>query len=273
MILGILLRTNKHFQHAQGAQFASALSYSTLLSVVPITLLLFFISMQTDFFSSMFESLREQLLVQLLPTSRGQVETYLMQTTRNIKSFSVLSMIIIFFSAVWLSIGVERALNHLWQVKTPRKLALRIPGHIILWLFAPLLIMLSITLSTWFSSLPYLSSFSHHVSNLSHLLPWLISSTALFLLYYFVPNTRVRFKNASLAAAIAGLLFEVSKWLFTIYITEFAIYEKLYGALATLPIFMLWVFISWVIVLWGASLSITLQALPKPNNDSSKYLS
>lgn len=260
MLLDLFLRTNKHFRHAQGVQSASALSYSTLLSVVPITLLLFFISMQIDFFSSMFESLRQQLLLQLLPASRGQVETYLMQTTHNIKSFSLLSILIIFLSAIWLSIGVERALNHLWQVKTPRKLALRIPAHIILWLLAPLLIMLSITLSTWFTSLPYLNTLTNQASNFTHLLPWFISSIALFLLYYFVPNTNVGFKNASLAAAIAGLLFEISKWLFTIYITEFAIYEKLYGALSSLPVFMLWVFISWVIVLWGASLSITLQA-------------
>lgn len=260
MIFGTILRTNKHFQHAQGMQFAAALSYSTLLSVVPITILLFFMSMQTEMFSTMFEEVREQLLLQLLPTSRDQVEAYLLQTTKNIKSFSYISISIIFLSAIWLSVGVERALNHFWHVKTPRKLILRIPAHIILWLFTPILIMLSITISTWFASLPYLSDFTEKASQVSHLLPWFISSTALFLLYYFVPNTHVHLKKATLSAMAAGLLFEASKWFFTIYITQYAMYEKLYGALATLPIFMLWIFISWVVILWGASLSVTLQA-------------
>jgi len=258
-LFNLLIAANKHFLRAQGMQFASALSYSTLLSVVPITVLLFYISIQTDLFASLFDQVREQLLTQLLPTSREQVETYLLKTTRNIKSFSYLSLAIVFLSAIWLSLGIERALNHIWQVTTPRTLALRIPAHITLWLITPLLLMSSITLSTWMVSLPYLHGFAQHGTFFSKFLPFIISSVALFLLYFFVPNTKVSLKSAGIAGLTAGLLFEFSKWGFTIYITEYAMYEKLYGALATLPIFMLWVFISWLVVLWGASLSHILQ--------------
>jgi len=258
-MLKILLTSTKHFSHTQGMQFSAALSFSTLLTVVPMTMLLFFISLQVDFFSNMFLEVREQLLTQLLPTSREQIETYLLETTKNIKSFSYLSIGIILLSAIMLSLGVERALNHIWHVGTPRKILLRIPAHITLWLAAPILIMLSLTLSTWLVSLPYLSDFTQQVSFFSKLLPLFVSAVALFVLYFFVPNTQVSFKNAAIASLVAGLLFETSKWGFTIYITQFAMYEKLYGALATLPIFMLWVFISWTVVLWGASLSYTLQ--------------
>ena len=240
-------------------QYAASLSYSTLLSVVPVSILLFFLSLQTELFSSMFEQVREQLLTQLLPTSREQVEVYLLQTTQNIKSFSYLSMGFILLSAIWLSLGIERAFNHIWHVQTPRKLSLRIPAHITLWVATPMLIAASISLSTWLASLPYLHDISKQASLFSKLLPFLISSTALFLLYFSVPNTSVSLKYAGIAGLCAGLLFELSKGLFTFYITQYAMYEKLYGALATLPIFMLWILISWVIVLWGASLSFVLQ--------------
>ncbi len=251
--------SSTHYKRRQGMQFAASLSYSTLLSVVPVTMLLFFISLQTDMFSNMFDQVREQLLTQLLPTSREQIETYLLQTSKKIQSFSYLSMALIFLSALWLSLGVERAFNHIWHVQTPRKLILRIPAHITLWLAAPLLIMLSITLTTWMISLPYLHDVVQQTSFASSLLPFLISSTALFLLYFFVPNTHVKLKYAAMAGLAAGLLFETSKWGFTLYITKYAMYEKLYGALATLPIFMLWILISWVVVLWGASLHYVLQ--------------
>jgi len=259
MLFETLKKSNKHFSQSQGIQFASALSYSTLLSVVPVTMVLFFLSLQTDFFSSMFLDVREQLLTQLLPTSREQVEMYLLQTTKNVKSFSYLSILIIFLSAIWLSLGVEKSLNHIWHVQKPRTILLRVPAHMILWILTPILIMSSIALSSWLFSLPYLSDFTDQVSFASKLLPFFISSVALFLLYRFVPNTSVAIPNAIKAALVAGALFEMSKWGFTIYITQFAMYEKLYGALATLPIFMLWIFISWVVVLWGASLSYTLQ--------------
>ncbi|MDX8381071.1 MAG: YhjD/YihY/BrkB family envelope integrity protein [Ghiorsea sp.] len=258
-MLKLLFATHKHFLRAQGMQFASALSYSTLLSVVPITVLLFYISIQTELFSSLFDQVREQLLTQLLPTSREQVESYLLETTKNIKSFSYLSLAIVFLSAIWLSLGVERAFNHIWQITSPRTLVLRIPAHITLWLVTPVLIMLSITLSTWMISLPYIHGFAQYGTFFSKFLPLMISSVAFFLLYFFVPNTQVNLKSAAIAGFSAGLLFEFSKWGFTIYITQYAMYEKLYGALATLPVFMLWVFISWLIILWGASFTHILQ--------------
>jgi len=259
-VFHIFSQTSAHFKTLHLTQFAASLSYSTLLAVVPATALLFFLSMQTELFSSMFEQVREQILIQLLPASRESVESYLLETTKNIKSFSYLSISIIFISAIWLSLGVERVMNHIWSVKTPRRLVLRIPAHITLWIFTPVLITLSMSISTWIFSLPYLDNISQQVSFISRLLPWLISSSALLLLYYFVPNTHVTYKNAFMAALFSGMLFELSKWAFTLYITHFAMYEKLYGALSTLPLFMLWVFISWLIVLWGAAFCVAMQS-------------
>ena len=255
----IIKNTTQHFIHHQGVQFASSLSYTSLLSVVPITMLLFFISLQTDYFSHVYIAIEHQFLESFLPAKREEIEIYLLQLAENSSSFSYLGYIILLVSAIWLSLGIERTINHLWHVKTPRRLLLRVPAHIVLWVLGPILIMLSISLSTWITSQHYLSGFTKEISFALKLLPLFISSTALFLLYFFVPNTQVRFKYALSSGFAAGLLFELSKWLFTIYITQYALYEKLYGALATLPIFMLWIFITWIVVLWGVSLSVTLQ--------------
>jgi len=288
-----MMMTYKNFMSFHVSQFASGLSYTTLLSIVPLMGLILFFSLQVEAFATVLTQVREQILLQFLPESRGQVEIYLLQTSQNIKSFSYWGIGIISLSVIWLSIGVERALNHIWQVSEPRKLILRIPAHIVLWILAPLLMTLSVTITSWFSSqnwlasltelsstswlatlteltdisptswlssFPYLLELTEQSSKLTLALPWLISSSALILLYYFVPNIKVAFKHACISGFIAGFLFEISKWAFSIYITKIAIYEKLYGALASLPVFMLWIFISWVIVLWGACLCATMQS-------------
>jgi len=258
-ILQVLMRSYQHFLRTQSTQFSASLSYSTLLAIVPLTVFLVYLSLQIEMFSALFAQAKAQILTQLLPTSRVSIETYLTQASQNITSFSYLSLCIIFLSVLWLSLGIEKAFNHIWQVKTPRHLLLRLPAHFILWLFAPFFIILSIMISTWLTSLPYLSSFHHQIPIFSYIMPWATASFALFLLYFFVPNTQVRAKYAFISAIFIATLFELSKWLFALYITKVAMYEKIYGALAALPIFMLWLYILWLIVLWGVSLNITLQ--------------
>ncbi|MDQ7001447.1 MAG: YihY/virulence factor BrkB family protein, partial [Ghiorsea sp.] len=218
-----------------------------------------YLSLQIEFFSSLFSQAKEQLLTQLLPTSQTAIEIYLTSATQNIRSFSYFSLFIIFLSVLWLSLGIEKAFNHIWHVKTPRRLILRLPAHITLWLLAPFFIILSIMLTTWLASLPYFIDFHQHIPALSYIMPWATSSVALFLLYYFVPNTKVEAKSAWISSMLVAGIFELSKWLFTLYITKIAVYEKLYGALASLPIFMLWIYIIWLIVLWGVSFNIALQ--------------
>lgn len=257
--LRIFVHSNQHFLRTQSAQFSASLSYSTLLSVVPLAVFLLYLSLQIEALSSFFTLAKEQVFTQLLPTSQASIEAYLSKATQNITSFSYFSLFIVFLSVVWLSLAVEKAFNHIWQVKTPRRLILRLPAHIILWLFAPFFVIISIMLSTWLASLPYLNNFQQHISLLSYVMPWATASFALFLLYFFIPNTKVNVKYALITAMFIAGLFELSKWLFTLYITKVAMYEKIYGTLASLPIFMLWIYLTWLIVLWGVSLNITLQ--------------
>ncbi len=260
----ILVRSYQHFSRTQSMQFAASLSYSTLLSIVPLTVFLVYLSLQIEMFSDLFVQAKEQVFTQLLPTSQASIEAYLTNASQNITSFSYFSLFIIFLSVLWLSLGIEKAFNHIWQVKTPRHLLLRLPAHAILWFFAPFFIIISIMVSTWLTSLPYLSSIHHQVPIFSYLTPWATASLALFLLYFFVPNIQVRAKGSFISSLFVATLFELSKWLFSLYITKIAMYEKIYGVLAALPIFMLWLYITWLIVLWGVSLNVTLQTTIQP---------
>ncbi len=245
-------------------QFAASLSYSTLLSIVPLTVFLVYLSLQIEMFSDLFVQAKEQVFTQLLPTSQASIEAYLISASQNITSFSYFSLFIIFLSVLWLSLSIEKAFNHIWQVKIPRHLLLRLPAHIILWFVAPFFIIISIMISTWLTSLPYLSNFHHQAPILSYIMPWATASLALFLLYFFVPNIQVRAKGSFISSLFVATLFELSKWLFSLYITKIAMYEKIYGVLAALPIFMLWLYITWLIVLWGVSLNVTLQTTIQP---------
>jgi len=127
---------------------------------------------------------------------------------------------------------------------------------------APVLIGASITITSYFAALPVLRDVTAHAATLQKapfLIPWVMSSLALATLYMVLPNTRVPFRFAISGGLIAGALFELTKYGFAFYVTELAHYERLYGALGTLPIFLIWLYLTWVVVLMGSEIVFCLQ--------------
>ena len=128
----------------------------------------------------------------------------------------------------------------------------------------PILVGASIALSSYLVSIVSVDEFD--VLGLFdiflRLLPLFSSIVAFVILYMAVPNKTVPFKFAIAGAVIAGVLFELAKKAFALYIAEFPSYQVIYGALATIPIIFLWVYVSWLIVLIGALITVSLQEYP-----------
>jgi len=158
---------------------------------------------------------------------------------------------------------MEEAFNDIWRIKKRRSHYARFITFWSLLTLSPILLGASISITSYFAALPILHDVSESSSIFQHipfLIPWLISSLAMMALYISLPNTSVQIRPAMLAGLIAGALFEISKLGFTFYVTELANYEKLYGTLGTLPIFLIWIYLTWVIVLFGAEANVCLQS-------------
>ncbi|MDQ6964738.1 MAG: YihY family inner membrane protein, partial [Mariprofundales bacterium] len=260
--LQLFMRAGRRFIADQCIQRASALAYASLLAIVPLVVL--GVSVFTSFqaFDKVSTYLSHLLLDSLVPTSRLQVESYLSQVTSKATALSLFGIVGLLFTATALINTMEEAFNYIWRISRSRPL---IAKFITFWsviTLSPILIGLSISITSYFAATPLLNQVSAGASAMSQvpfLVPWCISSLAMMSLYMALPNTSVPFRHALLGGVVAGVMFELTKYGFTLYVTELANYEKLYGALGTLPVFLVWLYLVWVVVLLGAEITFCLQ--------------
>jgi membrane protein len=251
----------KRFVKDRFTYSASALTYTTLLSIVPLMTVFVSILAILPFFSNMREEIEGFIFKNFVPGAGTTIQTYLQGFLSHAQQLPIFATLFFFVTVILLLLTVERALNDVWRVKRRRySMALFLRYWAILSL-TPILAGLSIAASTYIVSLPFIKGAADNLG-LSHLLldlcPFALSLLGFTLLYTIIPNCRVKLRYGFFGALAAAILFEIAKHLFVLYLTDFKTYEFLYGALATIPIFLLWIYISWVIVLFGALVSQVL---------------
>ncbi len=261
-LLRFLHRAAGRFVHDQCIQRAAALAYASLLAIVPLVAL--GVSIFTNFhaFDLVADKIREVLLSNLLPTSHTVVERYLSGIASKTTALSIFGIIGLLVAATALLNTMEEAFNHIWRIARKRPWLSRFAAFWATLTLAPVLIGASITITSYFAALPVLRDVTVHAAILrkvDFLIPWMMSSLALTMLYMALPNTRVPFRFAISGGLIAGALFELTKYGFAFYVTELAHYERLYGALGALPIFLIWLYLTWVVVLMGSEMVFCLQ--------------
>jgi len=254
-------------------QRASALAYANLLAIVPIVVLAFSIFASFQDFDHLAERIQHHLVTYLVPTSQQIILDYLANLSGKSTSLSIFGVIGLLITVTALLTTMEEAFNDIWRIKKRRTHLSRFITFWSLLTLSPLLLGASISITSYFAALPMIHDVTENTSVFQHipfLIPWVISSLAMTTLYMSLPNTFVRFRSAMIAGFISGALFEVSKLGFTFYVTELANYEKLYGTLGTLPIFLIWIYLTWVIVLFGAEINVCLQQPTRLNQTTNR---
>ena len=171
-------------------------------------------------------------------------------------------------TAILLLRTIDNAFNQIWRIKNQRKTFISFISYWLVLILGPLFLTVSIALSSYFSSLLVVTDTGRQISAfLSIILPWILTTTGLVLLYLIIPNTRIKLSHALIGAVFAGLLFEVAKKLFTIYVTSFPLQEIIYGALSAVPLFIIWIYLSWMLVLLGAEICHGLENYKAQNID------
>ncbi len=266
--LAIFVHTAKGLHHEEITRRAAALTYHTLLSIVPVLAVAFALFKAFGGLRKMEEPLRA-LIVDNLAAGRGpEVGRWLDTFINNINAGAIagLGVIFLFYSAIGLLSSIEQAFNKIWGVDRGRPLHMRFAIYWCMLTLAPPLVGLSLSLSARLQS----SAFAEAVRTwlpfgLGRLLlsaSSVLSGCVVFVfLYQLVPNTKVRFRCALLGGLVAGALWNASKVLF-LWVTAGSVkYSAVYGALGALPLVMLWVYLSWIIVLFGVTFTMANQTL------------
>lgn len=252
------------FQQNKLSQVAGALTYSTMLAIVPLVMVIFSIFTAFPMFDEATESIKTFLFTNFAPAASDAVGGYIDQFVSNAKQMSAVGVISLIVVALMLIHSIDTALNAIWQSKT-RNFVLSMAVYWTLLTLSPIFIGTSIAINGYISSI---LMFSDNLSlpfglKILSFVPFLLTWLCFTLIYALVPNTKVELKHAAIGALIAACFFTLGKQAFTWYIVTFPSYEMIYGAMATLPLMLLWIQLSWLFVLLGAQLSAVLGDMQK----------
>jgi membrane protein len=242
---------------------ASALAFTTVLSLVPLLAVAFTISKGFGIQNTQFI---RQFLGHVTTGREEVVQAIIEYINRtDVSTLGTVGIFFLLFVAVSLISNIERSMNTIWGVKRGRTIWRKVTDYLFLILIVPLLfiIALSATASVqnmamvkWLTSV---SVFSEAYLLLLKLLPFAASWIGLFILYLYIPNTKVHLSAALLGAIIAGTLWQLSQMVYIWYQTTIAPYNAIYGSFSQVPIFLIWMFITWIIILLGAEIGFAFQ--------------
>ena len=242
---------------------AGALSYTTLVSLVPLMVAV--LAMLSVF--PVFQSARDVLLnfvfQNFLPTTVAKVQATLQTFAANASQLTGISILVMLFSALSMMISIEDRLNRIFRVHQPRSWSSRLLLYWAALTLGPILAVGGIAVTSYVTAMPLLAGAYAHLGlgqRLLGVLPFVVTFITLWLMYAAIPNCKVRRSDAAIGALLGAVLFEVARWGFTLFVSNAQTYQQIYGVLATIPIFLLWIYLSWVIAILGASIAASLSA-------------
>lgn len=244
----------KHFIQDDCPYIASALSFVSLLAVVPLMSVVLAIFSTFPLFKSLSQPIQNFIFTNFVPTTGAMVQFYLQQFTSQVSKLPVRGIVFLLITALLMLFTIERTMNKIWRVTTPRN---GVAAFLLYWAIlslAPILLGLSVTLTSYLFSAPLLLD-NPVLSILINYSPFFLSLIGFIFLYTIVPNCSVKIRHAFFGGLVATVLFELAKYGFAYFLTRYNIYELLYGAFAILPLFFIWIYWAWLITLLGAEIS------------------
>jgi membrane protein len=246
---------------------ASALTFYTLLSIVPIVAMMFGIAKGFG--------IEKRVETQLMEKMKGQEEVIkeiigfansLLDNTKG-GLIAGVGIIFLFWAIIKVLSNIENSFNEIWGIKKPRSIGRKFSDYLSVMLICPILLVVASSMTGVISSqirlliekISFIQSIGPLIFALLKLLPYCTIWIAFTFVFIFMPNTKVRLRSGLLAGIVAGTIFQIVQWAYINFQIGAAKYGAIYGSFAALPLFLLWLQISWLIVLFGAEVSFAHQ--------------
>ena len=252
----------RHFFEDNCQQKAASLTYTTMLSIVPILTVLLMILSSVPALAEARAQIYEVIYSNLLPQSSFQVSKYINSFAEKSTNLTAIGVMILFITTILTLTTIERAFNQIWRVEN------RSGGLKSMLRYWTIVTMGPLVLGTAFiasSAIQSLSFLNRQIAGYG--IDWAfwvqivtigITVAGFIAMYWFIPKARVPVKNAAIAGLFVAIVFELLKHVFGTVMSNFTSYEAIYGAFAAIPIFLLWIFLSWNLILLGVEISYTL---------------
>ena len=250
-----LMRCAGRFREERCAQAAASLAFTTLLALVPLLTVALVLISHFDPFSGLGTALRNFLLANLLPEKAGKViATYMLQFTQKTGRLTALGTGMLVVTALLLMFSIDRVFGQIWRVQQPRPLVRRIFIYLGGMVLGPAVLGACVATATYLmtASLGLVNEPKWMTNLLLKILPALLLAALCSLIYYAMPNRPVAPRHAVVGGVVAALGFALIQRGFSYYVSAFPNYTLIYGTFATVPIFLVWLYLSWLVVLAGA---------------------
>ena len=246
---------------------ASALTFYSLLSIIPVAAIAFAIAKGFGLDQNLEELITKEF------QSQQEILNWLLTNARNALEetrggyIAGVGMIILFWSVLSLLDSIESSFNHIWQISSSRLWYRKFTDYLTIMLIAPVFIILSSSITVFIGTelndfilrAPILEFFKPIVGFLVRFAPFFLTWIALTILFIVMPNAKVKFRSAMISGIIAGTFLQVLQWLYIDLQFGITKLSAIYGSFAAIPLFIIWMQSSWIIVLLGAELAFANQ--------------
>ena len=245
---------------------ASALTYYSLLNIVPVIAVAFAIAKGFG-----LQKLIEKQILQMAEKANwaadvtNQIISFSHSLLENVKGGLIagVGVILLFWTVISILGKIEESFNAIWEVKKSRTLLRKFSDYLTMMVLAPILFVISSSITVVVASqvkliaqkIAFLGSLSYVILFLLNLLPYLSIWLLLTILYLMMPNTRIPLRSGILGGIVAGTLFQIVQWIYIKFQIGVASYGAIYGSFAALPLLLAWLQLSWTIVLFGAEIA------------------
>lgn len=253
---------------------AGALTFSTLLALVPLMVIAFAILSGFAAFDPARERMEALFFEIFVPEVGAEVGNYLGEFSRNAANLTAVGIIALAVTAVMLLWTIEATLNQIWRVEKPRSIGVRVLIYWTVLTLGPLLLGASFvltsgtftTISQWAREGVGVQQTAQALPTLGMFFAFLAQTLTFTLLFKIVPARSVRLRDAAIGGIIGGVGVQFLRWAFDSFLTRGSTYETIYGAVAILPIFLFWLYLSWIVVILGAVIAASLPDWLKTGN-------
>lgn len=274
MLVGFLRLVFNNTFDDRCSYIAAGLTVTTMLSLVPLMTVIFSVLSAFPAYATLGQEIQSYVFTHFVPNSGEQIREYLSGFVSQASQLKAVGVGILLATALLLIRTIDKAFNVIWHTEDKRR---PIKVFLVYWAvlsLGPIFLGLSIGLTSYFITLPMVSDAFAQIGNIVRTgLPFLLTSIALSLMYWVIPNRRIKIRHAISAGIIAAILFEMAKSGFSFYVTNVPSYQEVFGTLAVLPIFLIWMYLSWMIILFGAEVCHAMEVYnPKPPSVKNRFI-